>query len=146
MPNSEPQIKDIKLFRQRCCIDGVWERAVNDAVLEVHNPATGELLGTVPSMGVVETRHAIEAAQLALPKWRAKTAKERAVILRRWFELIMENQDDLARLMTLEQGKPLIFGEKRNQGIILQGTKPEVVTIGEQGVTKKDLVKHDMFR
>ncbi len=107
MPNSEPQIKDIKLFRQRCCIDGVWERAVNDAVLEVHNPATGELLGTVPSMGVVETRHAIEAAQLALPKWRAKTAKERAVILRRWFELIMENQEDLARIMTLEQGKPL---------------------------------------
>ncbi len=107
MPNSEPQIKDIKLFRQRCCIDGVWERAVNDAVLEVHNPATGELLGTVPSMGVAETRHAIEAAQLALPKWRAKTAKERAVILRRWFELIMENQDDLARIMTLEQGKPL---------------------------------------
>lgn len=107
MPNSEPQIKDSKLFRQRCCIDGVWERAINDAVLEVHNPATGELLGTVPSMGVVETRHAIEAAQLALPKWRAKTAKERAVILRRWFELIMENQDDLARIMTLEQGKPL---------------------------------------
>ena len=107
MPNSEPQIKDIKLFRQRCCIDGVWERAVNDAVLEVYNPATGELLGTVPSMGVVETRHAIEAAQLALPKWRAKTAKERAVILRRWFELIMENQEDLARIMTLEQGKPL---------------------------------------
>lgn len=107
MPNSEPQIKDIKLFRQRCCIDGVWERAVNDAVLEVHNPATGELLGTVPSMGVVETRHAIEAAQLALPKWRAKTAKERAVILRRWYELIMENQEDLARIMTLEQGKPL---------------------------------------
>ena len=107
MPNSEPQIKDTKLFRQRCCIDGVWERAVNDAVLEVHNPATGELLGTVPSMGVVETRHAIEAAQLALPKWRAMTAKERAVILRRWFELIMENQEDLARIMTLEQGKPL---------------------------------------
>lgn len=107
MPNAEPQIKDIKLFRQRCCIDGVWERAVNDAVLEVHNPATGELLGTVPSVGVVETRHAIEAAQRALPKWRALTAKARAVILRRWFELIMENQDDLARIMTLEQGKPL---------------------------------------
>lgn len=107
MPNTEPKIEDIKLFRQRCCIDGVWERAGNDAVIEVHNPATGDLLGTVPSMGVVETRHAIEAAQRALPKWRAMTAKERAVILRRWFDLMMENQEDLARLMTLEQGKPL---------------------------------------
>jgi succinate-semialdehyde dehydrogenase/glutarate-semialdehyde dehydrogenase len=107
MPSTEPKLKDSTLFRQRCCIDGVWERALNDAVLEVHNPATGELLGTVPSMGVEETRHAIEAAERALPKWRAKTAKERGILLRRWFELIMENQEDLARLMTLEQGKPL---------------------------------------
>lgn len=107
MSNVEPKLKDAKLFRQRCCIDGVWERATNDAELEVHNPATGELLGTVPNMGGVGARRAIEAAERALPKWRAKTAKERSKILRRWFELIMENQEDLACLMTLEQGKPL---------------------------------------
>ncbi len=107
MPNTEPKLKDPTLFRQRCCIDGVWERATNDAVLEVINPATGELLGSVPNMGGAGARRAIESAERALPKWRAKTAKERGAILRRWFELIMENQDDLARLMTLEQGKPL---------------------------------------
>lgn len=107
MPNTEPKLKDSTLFRQRCCIDGVWERASNDRVLEVHNPANGELLGTVPDMGEAGTRRAIEAAERALPKWRAKTAKERSQILRRWFDLILENQEDLARLMTLEQGKPL---------------------------------------
>ena len=70
-------------------------------------PATGEILGTVPKMGAAETRRAIEAADKALPAWRALTAKDRANKLRRWFELIIENQEDLARLMTLEQGKPL---------------------------------------
>ena len=107
MPNTEPKLKDSTLFRERCCIDGVWERASNDAVLEVSNPANGQLLGTVPNMGGAGARRAIEAAERALPKWRAKTAKERGKVLRRWFELIMENQEDLARLMTLEQGKPL---------------------------------------
>jgi succinate semialdehyde dehydrogenase (EC 1.2.1.16) len=73
----------------------------------VTNPATGEVIGTVPKMGTAETRRAIEAADKALPAWRALTAKERSAKLRRWFELMIENQDDLARLMTTEQGKPL---------------------------------------
>src|SRR5690606_39401596 len=71
------------------------------------NPATNQALGTVPKMGRTETRRAIEAAERALPAWRALTAKERAVKLRRWYELLIEHQDDLARLMTHEQGKPL---------------------------------------
>ncbi len=75
--------------------------------IKVTDPATGETIGTVPSVGVAETRRAIEAAERALPAWRAKTAKERAAILRKWFELVMANADDLAFLMTREQGKPL---------------------------------------
>src|SRR5262249_39109833 len=73
----------------------------------VENPANGEKLGTVPRMGAAETRRAIEAADRALPAWRAKTAKERAHILRKWYDLMMANQEDLAQLMTAEQGKPL---------------------------------------
>ncbi|MEZ5527919.1 MAG: NADP-dependent succinate-semialdehyde dehydrogenase [Gammaproteobacteria bacterium] len=107
MSTSEPRLADAGLFRQLCCIDGVWRAADNGQVLEVHNPATAELLGSVPAMGATETRAAIEAAQRALPAWREKTAKERSQLLRRWFDLVMEHQDDLARLMTLEQGKPL---------------------------------------
>jgi succinate-semialdehyde dehydrogenase/glutarate-semialdehyde dehydrogenase len=76
--------------------------------LAVTNPATGALVGTVPKAGAAETRRAIEAAERALPEWRARTGKERAVILRRWFELIMANQEDLAQIMTAEQGKPLV--------------------------------------
>jgi succinate-semialdehyde dehydrogenase/glutarate-semialdehyde dehydrogenase len=81
--------------------------ADSGATIDVDNPATGDVLGTVPKMGAAETRRAIEAAEAALPGWRAKTAKERAQILRRWFELMMANQEDLAALMTAEQGKPL---------------------------------------
>ena len=101
------QLKDSSLFRQQCYIAGQWCDAADGATLPVNNPATGETLGTVPKMGAAETRRAIEAAGEAFPAWRAKTAKERAGILRRWFELMMENQDDLAVLMTAEQGKPL---------------------------------------
>ena len=75
--------------------------------IDVDNPATGETVGTVPKLGRAETRQAIEAAERALPAWRKKPAKERAVIMRRWFDLMMANQDDLAKLMTTEQGKPL---------------------------------------
>ena len=103
----EPRLADPTLFRQQCCIGGAWVLAAGGGVLEVHNPATGALLGTVPAMGAQETRAAIDAAQNALTPWREKTAKERGQVLRRWFELVMANQDDLARLMTLEQGKPL---------------------------------------
>lgn len=104
---ADMQLKDTQLFRQQAFIDGAWVDADNGQTIKVNNPATGEILGTVPKMGAAETRRAIEAADKALPAWRALTAKERAGKLRRWFELMIENQDDLARLMTLEQGKPL---------------------------------------
>ena len=101
------QLKDASLFRQQAFIDGTWLDADGGLTIKVNNPATGEIIGTVPKMGAVETRRAIEAADRALPAWRSLTAKERATKLRRWFDLLMENQDDLGRLMTMEQGKPL---------------------------------------
>ena len=91
------QLKDPSLFRQQCYIDGEWVDAESGKTVEVNNPATGEVLGTVPTLGARETRRAIEAANAAWPAWRAKTAKERANILRKWFDLMMENQEDLAR-------------------------------------------------
>jgi succinate-semialdehyde dehydrogenase/glutarate-semialdehyde dehydrogenase len=102
-----PSLKDPRLFRQQAYIDGAWADAGSGDVIKVDNPATGQVLGTVPKMGAAETRHAIEAAEAALPGWRAKTAKERAQILRRWYELMMANQEDLAAIMTAEQGKPI---------------------------------------
>ncbi|MBF7144139.1 MULTISPECIES: NADP-dependent succinate-semialdehyde dehydrogenase [Pseudomonas] len=101
------QLKDAQLFRQQAYVEGAWADADSGQTLNVSNPATGETLGTVPKMGQAETRRAIEAADRALPAWRALTAKERAAKLRRWYELMLEHQDDLGRLMTLEQGKPL---------------------------------------
>ena len=101
------KLQDEKLFRQHCYVDGEWVDAIGRETIPVQNPATGETLGTVPKMGAEETRRAIAAADRALPAWRAKTAKERSQILRRWFDLMMANQDDLATLMTAEQGKPL---------------------------------------
>ena len=100
-------LKDPKLFREACYINGKWVGADSNQTIDVTNPASGELLGTIPKMGADETRAAIEAANAAYPAWRAKTAKERASILRKWFDLMMENQEDLARMMTAEQGKPL---------------------------------------
>ncbi|TNE30502.1 MAG: NAD-dependent succinate-semialdehyde dehydrogenase [Alphaproteobacteria bacterium] len=97
----------IPLLREACFIDGHWVGADDGSCNPVTNPATGTQLGTVPNCGVNETRRAIEAAQAAFPAWRAKTAKERAAILRRWYELMMANQEDLARLLTMEQGKSL---------------------------------------
>jgi succinate-semialdehyde dehydrogenase/glutarate-semialdehyde dehydrogenase len=101
------QLKDSKLQRELCFIDGAWVGADSGAALDVKNPATAEKLGSVPNMGAAETRRAIAAAAAALPAWRARTAKERAVIMRRWFDLMVEHQEDLATLMTAEQGKPL---------------------------------------
>jgi len=100
-------LKDPTLLKQQCYLDGGWMDADSKGTIAVNNPATGENLGTVPKMGTTETRRAIAAAAIALPAWRAKTAKERSSILRRWFDLIMANQDDLATIMTAEQGKPL---------------------------------------
>ncbi|QDF98021.1 succinate-semialdehyde dehydrogenase I [Azoarcus sp. DD4] len=98
-------LNDPTLLRQQCLIDGCW--ISGDRRIEVLNPATGALVASVPRLGEAETRAAIAAAEAALPAWRARTAKERAAVLRRWFELILINQDDLARIMTAEQGKPL---------------------------------------
>src|SRR5215471_12226868 len=101
------ELKDPKLFRQQCYVNGEWVDALNRGTIPVTNPATGETLGTVPRVGAEETRQAIEAADRALPAWRAKTAKERAQVLRKLYDLMMANQEDLATLMTAEQGKPL---------------------------------------
>jgi succinate-semialdehyde dehydrogenase/glutarate-semialdehyde dehydrogenase len=100
-------LKDPSLFRQANYIDGKWVDADNGATLTVRNPATGEVVGTVPAMGTAETRRAIEAAHKAQGAWRAMLAKERAAILRRLFDLMLANTDDLAVIMTAEQGKPL---------------------------------------
>ena len=101
------QLKDPTLLRQQAYIDGAWRDADSGATLAVTNPATGEQLGTIPLMGAAETRRAIAAANAAWPAWRKKSAKERAAILRKWNDLILENTEDLAQLMTAEQGKPL---------------------------------------
>jgi len=95
------------LFRQQAYIDGAWVGADDSSTFKVSNPADGSILTSVPNQGVAETRRAIEAANAAWPQWRSKTAKERAAILRLWFNLMLENKDDLAKLMTAEQGKPL---------------------------------------
>lgn len=100
-------LKDPGLLRQQCYLAGKWQDAAAGSVIDVRNPATGEVLGTVPNMGQAETRQAIESAAAALPAWAKRTAKERAAILRKWYDLVMANIDDLAVLMTAEQGKPL---------------------------------------
>ena len=100
-------IADRNLFRSRCYIDGEWVAARDGGVIPVFNPSTGKRIGSVPKLGQADARRAIEAAHTAFPSWRAKTAKERAAALRRWHDLIMAAQEDLARLMTAEQGKPL---------------------------------------
>ena len=100
-------LKDPTLLRTQAFLNGEWVNADNHATHDVLNPATREKLGTVPEMGAAETRRAIEAAAAAFAAWAAKTAKDRGTILRRWFDLMMANQDDLAIIMTAEQGKPL---------------------------------------
>ena len=107
-PLASLKLKDPKLLRNQCYVDGQWVDAEGGKTLAVTNPATGELLGTVPNMGAAETRRAVEAANAAWPAWRAKTAKERSTILRKWADLMMANQEDLAIIMTSEQGKPLV--------------------------------------
>ena len=101
------RLRDPLLLRQQGYVAGEWQYAVEGGVIDVRNPATGETIGTVPNMGQVETQAAIESAAAAQPLWARRTAKERAVVLRKWHDLIMENVDDLAVLMTAEQGKPL---------------------------------------
>ncbi|HSR63201.1 MAG TPA: aldehyde dehydrogenase family protein, partial [Gammaproteobacteria bacterium] len=101
------ELQDASLFRQQCYIGGNWVDAYGKSTIEVVNPADQEVLGTVPNMGEEETNEAIGAANAAFADWRNMTAPERGNILHRWYELMMENQEDLGALMTLEQGKPL---------------------------------------
>jgi succinate-semialdehyde dehydrogenase / glutarate-semialdehyde dehydrogenase len=101
------KLKDKTLLRELCFMDGGWIGADDGGTLGVTNPANGQALGSIPNMGAAETRRAIAAAGAALPAWRARTAKERAILMRRWFDLMIEHQEDLATLMTAEQGKPL---------------------------------------
>ena len=105
--SSSLNLNDPTLFREACFINGKWMGAGSNETIDVTNPATGQVLGTIPRMGADETRTAIEAANRAYPGWRQKTAKERSSILKRWFDLMIENQEDLAQMMTAEQGKPL---------------------------------------
>ena len=102
-----PQLSDSTLFRTQCYIDGEWVDADDGATLDVDNPANGEVVGTVPKLGRSETQRAIDAAERAFTGWRALTALERSKLLYRWYELMMEHQEDLGRIMTTEQGKPL---------------------------------------
>ena len=101
------QLRDPQLFREQAFIAGTWTAADNGATVAITNPANGITLAQVPDMGAAETRRAIAAANAAWPAWRALTAKQRGAVLRKWFELIVANADDLALLMTSEQGKPL---------------------------------------
>ena len=107
------KLKDKTLLRNACYIGGAWKAAKSGKTIDVTNPATGEVIETVPRMGADEAREAIEAANKALPTWRAKTGKERAAIMRRWYDLMIANQEDLATIMTAEQGKP--FAEAKGE-------------------------------
>jgi succinate-semialdehyde dehydrogenase/glutarate-semialdehyde dehydrogenase len=101
------QLRSSCLLRRQALVNGQWIDVDSGATLDIANPATGKPVGSVPSVGAAETRRAIDAAEAALPSWRAKSAAERGRILRRWFDLIVANQEDLAIILTTEQGKPL---------------------------------------
>ncbi|MCL7488566.1 MAG: NAD-dependent succinate-semialdehyde dehydrogenase [Desulfobulbaceae bacterium] len=101
------QLQEPDIFRENCLVNGQWIDAADGRTFEVHNPATGELVGTVAALGRKEVKKAVAAAAGAYPAWREMTAKQRSVILRRWYDLIMAHQEDLAVIMTTEQGKPL---------------------------------------
>ena len=107
-------LQDAALFREQCYVGGDWIDADSGRSFDVTDPATGQPIGVVPAFGAAETRRAIEAANAAYPAWRALTAKERANILRRWYELMLEHQEDLAIIMTAEQGKPLAESRGRD--------------------------------
>ena len=118
--------KDIKLLRQQAFIGGEWTAARSGRVLEVLDPASGQHLGNVPACDENDTRSAIEAAERALPNWSAMTAHARAALLRKWHDLMLEHADDLARIMTLEQGKPLAEARRRDplrrrSGVVRRG-------------------------
>ncbi|MDH4317326.1 MAG: aldehyde dehydrogenase family protein, partial [Desulfobulbaceae bacterium] len=105
--NPIADIKHSELFRESCYIGGQWVKAESGAFIDVLNPANGSVIGRTPACGQGETARAIRAAEKAQPAWRELTAKQRSDILKRWYELIMNSRDDLALIMTAEQGKPL---------------------------------------
>ncbi|MGI4847382.1 MAG: aldehyde dehydrogenase family protein, partial [Janthinobacterium lividum] len=100
-----PKLKDASLLRDQAYINGAWVGAA--ATFDISNPADGATIATVPNMGTAETQSAIDAAHAAFPAWAARTGKDRAALMRKWFDLIIANADDLAAIMTAEQGKPL---------------------------------------
>ena len=106
-------LKDPALLKDKCYVAGAWIGGA--ATIAVTNPADGSVIGAVPKLGAAETRRAIEAAETAQKLWAKKTAKERAAVLRKWFDLMMDNQEDLARIMTAEQGKPLAEIARRDR-------------------------------
>ena len=101
------ELNNKALLQTKCLINGEWVESSEGSTLDVFNPANGELVATVATVGAAQTEQAIAAAEAAQKTWKKKTAKERAALLRRWHDLLMENQEDLAKLMTAEQGKPL---------------------------------------
>jgi acyl-CoA reductase-like NAD-dependent aldehyde dehydrogenase len=109
--NELSKLKDARLFREHAYLGGKWTAAKDGKVMAVTNPATGEQLGVVPALGAAETEAAIAAAAAAFPAWRQLLPQQRAAHLRRWYELMIEAKDDLALIMTLEQGKPLAEAE-----------------------------------
>jgi acyl-CoA reductase-like NAD-dependent aldehyde dehydrogenase len=117
------ELKDPDLFRQQCFLNGEWVDARSGETITVRNPADGSVLGTVPKMGADETRAAIEAADAAWPAWRSKLAKERSAILRKWFDLIVANQEDLAVLMTNNR--------VRHVPVLINGRLAGIVSIGD---------------
>jgi len=110
-------ISNKELLKDKCYVNGHWISSYSKQIIKVNDPATLNIIGSVPKCGVNETKSAIEAANKALPSWKAKTAKERSLLLKKWFDLIMLNQEDLAKIMTLEQGKPI----NESRGEIIYG-------------------------
>ena len=100
-------MNNFKLFRDKCFVNGEWIGSISGDTIAVNNPATLENIGTVPKCGREETKKAIEAANQAWPEWKSKSARERSNILKKWFDLIIENKEELAQIMTIEQGKPI---------------------------------------
>ena len=100
-------IANKKLFKQQCFIDGEWINSEKNETINVNNPATNEIIGNVPNCGKQETTKAILAAEKSWKEWKSKTSKERSIILKKWYRLIEDNHEDLAKIMTIEQGKPM---------------------------------------
>jgi succinate-semialdehyde dehydrogenase/glutarate-semialdehyde dehydrogenase len=133
------QLTDLNLLRHQAYVDGQWIEADDKARFAVTNPANGELIAEVAALGKAETARAIDAAEAAWPAWRDKTAKERSAVLRNWFELIMANQEDLARLLSWEQGKPLT----ESRGEIAYGASFIEWFAEEAKRTYGDVIPHD---